>query len=155
MFPESLTKIWKIWKFEKFEKFGNLKTISLCITLKIETPPFSLRNPIWMENEKWVLSSLDPRGGFSYLILPPGPACFRPTGPLEFRSGTVCHMLRLVSYQSSFNPTNFAGHECRNRPWGTLDSHQNHPTVLGVWWLPKVEFHSVRHEFPGQLQSLA
>ena len=67
-----------------------------------------------------VLSSLDPRGGFSYLILPPGPACFRPTVPLEFRSGTVCHMLRLVSYQSSFNLTNFAGHECRNRPWGTF-----------------------------------
>ena len=67
-----------------------------------------------------VLSSLDPRGGFSYLILPPGPACFRPTVPLEFRSGTVCHMLRLVSYQSSFNLTNYAGHECRNRPWGTF-----------------------------------
>ena len=67
-----------------------------------------------------MLSSLDPRGGFSYLILPPGPACFRPTVPLEFRSGTVCHMLRLVSYQSSFNLTNFAGHECRNRPWGTF-----------------------------------
>ena len=82
--------------------------------------PLCIRDPLLRENEKLVLSSLDPRGGFSYLILPPGPACFRPTVPLEFRSGTVCHMLRLVSYQSSFNLTNFAGHECRNRPWGTF-----------------------------------
>ena len=83
-------------------------------------PPLCIRDPLLRENEKLVLSSLDPRGGFSYLFLPPGPACFRPTVPLEFRSGTVCHMLRLVSYQSSFNLTNFAGHECRNRPWGTF-----------------------------------